>query len=255
MYWSRRFRRHLNRHTTSRITGVQDFDLPLDVPAIIVDGDQSGGGGERPQSRGWGDRPDSRAGSYGFGKAMGKDGVESEGETDGEGKPKMRATMDFSDARSSFLDMFGLGHDEAFSFQSHSRNSSRDSTFRARSPSPSPAASPLPARRTSIRSPISPSSGRSPGGLTARLHRVTSSVDESPIDTSEVIPERRGTVSRPVSTLGDVAMETFNDSAWGESLRRSFTVARRGSQEPPGGQGPLPPFAPPSPGAGRGPAI
>lgn len=260
MYWSRRFRRHLNRHTTSRITGLQDFDLPLDVPAIVVDGSESGSNNGRPTSRGWSDRPDSRSERGGGERWLSnRDGAASEGEeTDGEGRPKMRATMDFSDGRSSFREMFGLGHDGAFSFHSHSRNSSRESNGgrgrgispndRARSPSPSPGASPLPQRRSSIRSPLSPSGGRSPGGLTARLHRVTSSIDDSPLDTSEVIPQRRGTQSRPVSTLGEVAMETFNDSAWGESLRRSFTVARRGSQEP--APPPLPPFGPPSPGGG-----
>ena len=221
MYWSRRFRRHLQRHTTSRITGLDDFALPLQVPEIIVDDDrgESSAGGSRPGTA--------------------------------DGANDMRATMDFSDGRSSFREMFGLGHDGAFSFSGHSRTSSRDSNWergeRMRDVSPSPGVSPA-RDRGSLRMPTSPS-GRT--GLSARLHRVTSSVDEGPIDTSELVPQRPEGVrsrSRPgsengASALGDVAMETFNESVWGESLRRSFTVAKRSD----GGPAPLPPFAPPSP--------
>lgn len=37
MYWARRFRRHLNRHSLSRITEISTFP----VPEIFVEGDDA----------------------------------------------------------------------------------------------------------------------------------------------------------------------------------------------------------------------
>ena len=232
MYWSRRFRRHLARHTASRINNLDDFS----VPAIVVDdpfgheSDVTAGlhsGSEDEDGR-------SPGGTGGKGPENGKDAMYGR---------KMSSTIDFgAEHRSSAREMFGLGHDGAFgAFASHSRNSSRDSNMTA----PSSPISSRQSRRDSTRRSGGDtvrrgSVGEGPSGLGARLrmHRTASSVS-GPEDLSEILPprtglgpgdgpegERSGSRSRPVSALGDVAMETFNDSVWGKSLRKSFTIRR-----------------------------
>lgn len=160
VYWSRRFRRHMQRHTMSRITDLSGFE----VPEIVVDNETDGSGAD-----------------------SGDDDV-----------AKMRATVDFADGRSSFREMFGLGGPEGMG---HERGSSVGSAG-------SGAASP----------------SRSPR---LRPHRATGSGGAGVVDLSETVPgAREGVHSRHGSAVEEMAVEAFNESAWGESLRRSFTIRR-----------------------------
>ena len=271
MYWSRRFRRHLNRHTMSRITGLEDFTVP---EIVVDDGTYSGRSSWAGSEKGLGAPLGSNYGStygassiagsaYGQSNAGSRPGSSSgprrgsnfglDGAADTEagagGGNGMSATLNFRESSDGgrsggFREMFGLGHDGAFSFGGHSRNSSRDSTssrrdfaaggappsgreHRQRDSSMSPTT-----RRDSVRRRLSTTGAR------LRPHRATSSVNGAEMDLSDVVPPPRLTVegergtSRPVSALGEVAMEAFTDSAWGESLRKSFTVRRPESLVP-----------------------
>jgi hypothetical protein len=121
----------------------------------------------------------------------------------------MRATVDFSDGRGSMRgDMFsGLGMDGF----AHSRDGSVDSR----------------GSRGSLG--VGGGSGTSSPSRSPRLrpHRTNSSASGAAMDLSDVVPARReGMHSRSGSAVGDMAVEAFNDSAWGASMRRSFTTRR-----------------------------
>jgi hypothetical protein len=121
--------------------------------------------------------------------------VENEDDSENEDpSQKMRATVDFTDRHQSWRDAFG--------FDGHSRVSSMSGS-----------------------GPSSPS--RSPR---LRPHRPGQSVD-----LSDTIPDvghtRRGSSVTAEAENASTALEAFNDSAWGESLRRSFTMRRPGERE------------------------
>lgn len=168
VYWSRRFRRHLQRHTTSRITDLSGFE----VPAIVVDNETDG----------------SVADS-----------------SDNDDDAKMRATVDFADGRSSFREMFGLGGGPEGG-RGHERGSSVGSA------------------------------GSGAGSPRLRPRRATGSAGAGAgagvVDLSETVPGvREGVHSRHGSAVEEMAVEAFNESAWGESLRRSFTMRRPEGRE------------------------
>ncbi|OBT73282.1 hypothetical protein VF21_08442 [Pseudogymnoascus sp. 05NY08] len=175
MYWARRFRRHLNRHSLSRITEISTFP----VPEIFVEGDD-----------------DARS------VALSADGDDT--------RRSMRATVDFSDGHASLRDMIGgLGMAGL-----HSRDGSVDS-------------------RGSRGAISGLGSGTSSPSRSPRLrpHRTNSSVSGAAMDLSDVVPARReGMHSRSGSTAGEMAVEAFNDSAWGASMRRSYTTRKSGDR-------------------------
>ncbi|OBT57924.1 hypothetical protein VE04_03406 [Pseudogymnoascus sp. 24MN13] len=142
MYWARRFRRHLNRHSLSRITEISTFP----VPEIFVEGDDA-------------------------------------------------------DARAVALSA-GL--------HEHPAPDARDSGFLRQTRQPA---------RYDRRGAISGlGSGASSPSRSPRLrpHRTNSSVSGATMDLSDVVPARRdGMHSRSGSTAGEMAVEAFNDSAWG----------------------------------------
>jgi hypothetical protein len=176
MYWARRFRRHLNRHSLSRITEISTFP----VPEIFVEGDDADARSVAPSA----DGDDTRR--------------------------SMRATVDFSDRHASLRDMIGgLGMGGL-----HSRDGSVDS-------------------RGSRGAISGLGSGTSSPSRSPRLrpHRTNSSVSGAAMDLSDVVPARReGMHSRSGSTAGEMAVEAFNDSAWGASMRRSYTTRRSGDR-------------------------
>ena len=188
MYWARRFRRHLNRHTLSRITDLSTFP----VPEIVVEGEND-------------TVPiitttvaTSDAGSHFDGAPLDPD----------DPRRSMRATVDFSDGRSSLRDPFSSLGMEGYV---HSRDGSVDSRGSRAS------------LGTGLRSGGS-SPSRSPR---LRPHRTNSSVSGAGLDLSDVVPARREGLHSPSgSTVGDMAVEAFNDSAWGASMRRSFTMRK-----------------------------
>lgn len=114
---------------------------------------------------------------------------------------QMRATVDFKDGRSSFREIFGLSMDGGG--LGHSRKNSLTGSG-AGSALSSPSRSPR-----------------------LRPHRANSSLGGAAVDLSDMVPRPRdGSHSRSGSAAGELAVEAFNDSAWGESMRRSFTTRR-----------------------------
>jgi hypothetical protein len=195
LHLNRRFRRHLDRHNSARIT---DFHPPtFDVPEIVVNDDER---------------------------------ADTDGSEAGKESPMFSATH-MPDRRSAFREAWGLdGHgaerwmfpplSPSHSNQSHPAQQYTGSDGGTSSPARSPRLSPLRA------SQAGPSRER---GLSHSHSAFSFDASDGGGGVSGSGSPRRGH-SRQGSAVSGVSaegvLEVFGQSAWGESLRRSFTLRR-----------------------------